>query len=119
VEGKKQYLFDEKGRRYVDAFGGIATVCCGHCHPDVVEAIVKQTTKLQHSTVLYLNHAIADFAQALASKLPGELKVSSSFPHSLILSSYFFFISFIFLFFILMGLKLLCGYPLYKQVSSA
>ncbi|KAL9277194.1 hypothetical protein ACSQ67_025257 [Phaseolus vulgaris] len=75
VEGKKQYLFDEKGRRYVDAFGGIATVCCGHCHPDVVEAIVKQTTKLQHSTVLYLNHAIADFAQALASKLPGELKV--------------------------------------------
>lgn len=82
VEGKKQYLFDENGRRYVDAFGGIATVCCGHCHPDVVEAIVNQTTKLQHSTVLYLNHAIADFAQALASKLPGDLKVSPSFPHS-------------------------------------
>ncbi|KAG5060565.1 hypothetical protein JHK87_001594 [Glycine soja] len=75
VEGKKQYLFDEKGRRYVDAFGGIATVCCGHCHPDVVEAIVNQTKKLQHSTVLYLNNAIADFAQALTSKLPGNLKV--------------------------------------------
>ncbi|KAK7390254.1 hypothetical protein VNO78_25553 [Psophocarpus tetragonolobus] len=75
VEGRKQYLFDEEGRRYVDAFGGIATVCCGHCHPDVVEAIVNQTKKLQHSTVLYLNHAITDFAQALASKLPGRLKV--------------------------------------------
>ncbi|RZC19033.1 Alanine--glyoxylate aminotransferase 2-like 2, mitochondrial [Glycine soja] len=75
VEGKKQYLFDEKGRRYVDAFGGIATVCCGHCHHDVVEAIVNQTKKLQHSTVLYLNHAITDFAQALASKLSGDLKV--------------------------------------------
>ncbi|KAL2337633.1 hypothetical protein Fmac_012079 [Flemingia macrophylla] len=75
VEGKKQYLFDEKGRRYVDAFGGIATVCCGHCHPDVVEAIVNQTKKLQHSTVLYLNHAITDFAEALANKLPGNLKV--------------------------------------------
>ncbi|MED6210003.1 hypothetical protein PIB30_059977 [Stylosanthes scabra] len=75
VEGKKQYLFDEKGRRYLDAFGGIATVCCGHCHPDVVDAIINQTKRLQHSTVLYLNHAIADFAQALASKLPGNLKV--------------------------------------------
>lgn len=74
-----QYLFDEDGRRYLDAFGGIATVCCGHCHPDVVEAIVGQTNRLQHSTVLYLNHTIADFAEALASKLPGELKVSTQY----------------------------------------
>ncbi|XP_041024185.1 alanine--glyoxylate aminotransferase 2 homolog 3, mitochondrial [Juglans microcarpa x Juglans regia] len=75
VDGKMQYLFDDEGRRYVDAFGGIATVCCGHCHPDVVDAIIKQTKRLQHSTVLYLNSAIADFAEALASKLPGDLKV--------------------------------------------
>ncbi|KZV34952.1 alanine--glyoxylate aminotransferase 23, mitochondrial-like [Dorcoceras hygrometricum] len=75
VHGKKQYLFDEDGNRYVDAFGGIATVCCGHCHPDVVKAVTDQTRSLQHSTVLYLNHAIADFAEALASKLPGDLKV--------------------------------------------
>ncbi|KAM7501740.1 hypothetical protein LguiB_000644 [Lonicera macranthoides] len=75
VDGKMQYLFDESGRRYLDAFGGIATVSCGHCHPDVVEAIVNQTKKLQHSTVLYLNHSIADFAEALASKFPGDLKV--------------------------------------------
>ncbi|KAJ9694112.1 hypothetical protein PVL29_009883 [Vitis rotundifolia] len=75
VDGKMQYLFDEKGRRYLDAFGGIATVNCGHCHPDVVEVIVKQINRLQHSTVLYLNHAIADFAEALASKMPGDLKV--------------------------------------------
>ncbi|KGN54431.1 alanine--glyoxylate aminotransferase 2 homolog 2, mitochondrial [Cucumis sativus] len=75
VDGKRQYLFDDKGRRYLDAFGGIATVCCGHCHPDVVEAILNQTKRLQHSTVLYLNQSISDFAEALASKLPGDLKV--------------------------------------------
>ncbi|PWZ53170.1 Alanine--glyoxylate aminotransferase 2 3, mitochondrial [Zea mays] len=75
VEGKRQYLYDEHGRRYLDAFAGIATVCCGHCHPDVVDAITRQAKRLQHSTVLYLNHAIADFAEALASKLPGDLKV--------------------------------------------
>ncbi|KAK6778297.1 hypothetical protein RDI58_025015 [Solanum bulbocastanum] len=75
VHGKMQYLFDSNGRRYLDAFGGIATVSCGHCHPDVVEAIVNQTKRLQHSTILYLNNAITDFAEALASKLPGDLKV--------------------------------------------
>ncbi|XP_057536227.1 alanine--glyoxylate aminotransferase 2 homolog 3, mitochondrial-like [Amaranthus tricolor] len=75
VDGRMQYLYDEKGRRYLDAFGGIATVCCGHCHPDVVAAIVNQTQRLQHSTILYLNPAVADFAEALASKLPGDLKV--------------------------------------------
>ncbi|KAF0913629.1 hypothetical protein E2562_023737 [Oryza meyeriana var. granulata] len=75
VEGKMQYLYDERGRRYLDAFAGIATVCCGHCHPDIVDAITAQASRLQHSTVLYLNHAIADFAEALASKMPGDLKV--------------------------------------------
>ncbi|KAI5408473.1 alanine--glyoxylate aminotransferase 2 homolog 2, mitochondrial [Lathyrus oleraceus] len=75
VEGKMQYVYDENGRRYLDAFGGIATVLCGHCHPYVVEAIVNQTRLLQHTTVLYLNHAVVDFAEALAAKMPGELKV--------------------------------------------
>ncbi|KAJ4704295.1 Alanine--glyoxylate aminotransferase 2, mitochondrial-like protein [Melia azedarach] len=75
VDGKMQYLFDEKGKRYLDAFGGIAVVSCGHCHPDVVDAIVKQLKRLQHSTVLYLNHVVADYAEALAAKMPGDLKV--------------------------------------------
>ena len=75
VDGKMQYLFDESGRRYLDAFGGIATVCCGHCHPDVVKSITNQINRIQHTTVVYLNHAIADFAEALASKMPDNLKV--------------------------------------------
>ncbi len=37
VEGKGQYVFDDKGRRYLDGLGGIVTVSVGHCHPHVVE----------------------------------------------------------------------------------
>ena len=33
VEGSMQYLYDEKGRRYLDGFGGIVTISVGHCHP--------------------------------------------------------------------------------------
>lgn len=70
-----QYLFDESGKRYLDAFAGIVTVSCGHCHPDVVNAVVEQTRLLQHTTTIYLHHAIVEFAEALASKMPGNLKV--------------------------------------------
>ncbi|KAH1047631.1 hypothetical protein J1N35_038415 [Gossypium stocksii] len=75
VEGKMQYLYDENGRRYLDAFAGIVTVSCGHCHPEVLNAITEQSKLLQHATTIYLHHAIADFAEALASKMPGNLKV--------------------------------------------
>ncbi len=75
VEGKGQYLFDEKGRRYLDGLGGIVTVSVGHCHPHVVEAVRKQNETLQHSTTIYLHPNIAEYGQKLASKMPGDLKV--------------------------------------------
>jgi alanine-glyoxylate transaminase/(R)-3-amino-2-methylpropionate-pyruvate transaminase len=70
-----QYLFDESGRRYLDAFAGIVTVSVGHCHPHVTDAIIRQTKLIQHTTTIYLHHAIGDFAEALAEKMPGNLKV--------------------------------------------
>jgi alanine-glyoxylate transaminase/(R)-3-amino-2-methylpropionate-pyruvate transaminase len=75
VEGKGQYLFDERGRRYLDGLGGIVTVSVGHCHPHVVEAVRKQNETLQHSTTIYLHPNIAEFGQKLAGKMPGDLKV--------------------------------------------
>jgi alanine-glyoxylate transaminase/(R)-3-amino-2-methylpropionate-pyruvate transaminase len=75
VEGKGQYLFDEKGRRYLDGLGGIVTVSVGHCHPHVVEVVRKQNETLQHSTTIYLHPNIAEYGQKLAAKMPGELKV--------------------------------------------
>src|SRR6266404_2786267 len=75
VEGKGQYVWDEKGRRYLDGFAGIATVSVGHCHPHVLEAVRKQNETLQHSTTVYLHPNIAEFGRALAAKMPGELKV--------------------------------------------
>src|SRR5213083_1929672 len=54
VEGAMQYVWDETGRRYLDALGGIVTISVGHCHPDVVEVVRKQNEMLQHSTTIYL-----------------------------------------------------------------
>src|ERR1044072_1342434 len=61
VEGRMQYVWDEKGRRYLDALGGIVTVSVGHCHPAVVEAARKQNELLQHSTTIYLQPEITEY----------------------------------------------------------
>jgi 4-aminobutyrate aminotransferase and related aminotransferases len=66
-----QYVWDEHGRRYLDALGGIVTVSVGHCHPDVVDVARRQNATLQHSTTIYLHPNIAEYAQKLAAKMPG------------------------------------------------
>src|SRR5256714_3160196 len=75
VEGKMQYVWDEHGKRYLDALGGIVTISVGHCHPYVVDLARKQNETLQHSTTIYLHPNIAQYAEKLASKMPGDLKV--------------------------------------------
>ena len=76
VEGHMQYLWDETGRQYLDAFAGIVTVSVGHCHPDVIEKVHEQNGRLQHTTTIYLHPAIAQFAEKLASKMPAGLSRS-------------------------------------------
>jgi len=75
VEGRGQWLFDEKGRRYLDGIAGIVTVGCGHCHPDIVAAAHRQNDLLQHTTTIYLHPNIALYGKELAAKMPGDLKV--------------------------------------------
>src|SRR5947207_1488449 len=75
VEGKMQYVWNERGKRYLDALGGIVTISVGHCHPEVIDAANRQNEILQHSTTIYLHPNIARYAEKLASKMPGDLKV--------------------------------------------
>ena len=77
VEGKMQYLYDETGRRYLDAFAGIVTVSIGHCHPKVISAVNAQNALLQHTTTIYLNPTIALYAKKLASTFPKESNLST------------------------------------------
>jgi alanine-glyoxylate transaminase/(R)-3-amino-2-methylpropionate-pyruvate transaminase len=70
VEGHMQYVWDETGRRYLDAFAGIVTVSVGHCHPHIVEAVRKQSGKLQHTTTIYLHPTIGQYAEKLTSHMP-------------------------------------------------
>lgn len=50
--GKGPYLFS-KGRRYLDFGAGIAVNALGHCHPELVDALKKQSMKLWHVSNIY------------------------------------------------------------------
>jgi len=68
VEGKMQFLYDENGKEYLDAFAGVATVSIGHSHPHFVSKLKAQIDQLQHNPPLYLHPSVGAFAKRLADK---------------------------------------------------
>ncbi|MBA2482865.1 MAG: aspartate aminotransferase family protein, partial [Nitrosomonas sp.] len=51
--GEGVWLWDDKGKRYLDALAGIAVCGLGHCHPELAEALCKQARTLIHTSNLY------------------------------------------------------------------
>jgi 4-aminobutyrate aminotransferase len=76
ARGEGMHVWDEAGRRYLDAFGGVLTISVGHANPTVVQAIVDQVKTLQHTSTLYANRPQSDLAEKLAQITPGRLKKS-------------------------------------------
>jgi 4-aminobutyrate aminotransferase len=74
VKGDGNYVWDDQGKRYLDAFGGVLTVSVGHANPKVVNAIVEQVKKISHTSTLYANEQQSNLAEKLASISPGNLK---------------------------------------------
>lgn len=79
VEGHMQYLWDEKGKQYLDGFAGIVTISVGHCHPYVVEKVREQAGKLQHATTIYLHPTIGLFGKKLAEHMPADSGLSVTY----------------------------------------
>ncbi|MGD8456866.1 MAG: aminotransferase class III-fold pyridoxal phosphate-dependent enzyme [Anaerolineales bacterium] len=72
VRGVGQYLFDERGRAYLDCVNNVPHV--GHCHPKVVEAAQKQTAVLNTNT-RYLHEDIVELAERILALMPDPLGV--------------------------------------------
>jgi 4-aminobutyrate aminotransferase-like enzyme/Ser/Thr protein kinase RdoA (MazF antagonist) len=72
VRGWRQYLYDDDGHRYLDAYNNVPHV--GHCHPRVVDAGARQSAVLNTNT-RYLHDGLADYAERLTHTLPAPLRV--------------------------------------------
>lgn len=51
--GENAYLYDQAGRKYLDAISGIGVNALGHSHPAVSQAIKSQADRLIHTSNLY------------------------------------------------------------------
>ena len=63
--GSGTWLWDEQGRKYLDALAGIAVAGVGHAHPRLTRAIADQAGKLLHTSNLY----VIRHQETLADKL--------------------------------------------------
>ena len=72
VRGDMQYLYDDDGRQYLDAYNNVAHV--GHCHPQVVAAGQRQMELLNTNT-RYLSELVLEYAEKLTATLPESLRV--------------------------------------------
>ena len=72
VRGSMQYLYDDEGRRYIDAYNNVAHV--GHCHPKVVAAGQRQMEVLNTNT-RYVSELILSFSEKLTATMPESLSV--------------------------------------------
>lgn len=58
-KGEGVYLWDNTGKRYLDALAGIAVCSLGHAHPAVADAIAEQARTLVHTSNIYqIEHQI-------------------------------------------------------------
>ncbi len=73
VKGRGMYVWDSRGKRYMDFVGGIAVCSLGHCHPALVKAISTQAKKLMHVSNLYHIQTQAELAAMLAKIAPKSI----------------------------------------------
>lgn len=70
------YLYDVKGKKYLDLISGISVSSIGHCHPNVVKAIREQSEKFMHLMVFgeYNQSPQVRYAETLSKLLPEQLQ---------------------------------------------
>ena len=59
------YVFDKKGNKFLDMYGGHAVISIGHSHPNYVSSLSNQLNKIG----FYSNYIINDLQEQVAKKL--------------------------------------------------
>jgi adenosylmethionine-8-amino-7-oxononanoate aminotransferase len=74
VSGRGVYLFDEDGRRYLDASGGALVANVGHGVEEIAEAVGRQAREVAYASGLHFtNGPVEELAAELAEVMPEPL----------------------------------------------
>ena len=75
VKAKGNYVYDETGKEYLDAIGGIVCISAGHNHPKIKKAMLEMINndEIQHTSTIFLNHHVTNLAKKIISEAPSEI----------------------------------------------
>jgi adenosylmethionine-8-amino-7-oxononanoate aminotransferase len=78
VRGEGCYVYDIHGKKYFDSFATLLTTVCGHCRPEVTQAVTEQMNRLEFfpNYVDAFTVPLIQLARKLAQLAPGDLSVS-------------------------------------------
>ncbi|NRA43562.1 MAG: aminotransferase class III-fold pyridoxal phosphate-dependent enzyme [Oligoflexales bacterium] len=73
VKGKGCRAWDQDGREYLDALGGVVSISVRHNHPKIKKKMMSMLAEdeIQHSTHLFLSLYMEELAEKLAKLAPG------------------------------------------------
>lgn len=77
TDGKGPKLIDVDGNEYYDCSAGMMCMVLGHSHPELTETIKEQAGRFVHESSWYTNPWAVEFAELLASTLPGDLNMTN------------------------------------------
>jgi predicted acetylornithine/succinylornithine family transaminase len=66
TRGRGAYVYDTKGKRYLDLVAGIGVNALGHAHPRVMKIIRDQASRMIHCSNLYYNEYQGPLAERIA-----------------------------------------------------
>jgi len=65
--GEGVFVYDVDGKRYYDFLSGYSAVNQGHCHPKIIEALIKQSQKLTLTSRAFHSNLLGEYAQYITS----------------------------------------------------
>jgi acetylornithine aminotransferase/acetylornithine/N-succinyldiaminopimelate aminotransferase len=65
--GRGCYLYDDRGRKYLDFLSGIGVNALGHGHPAIRRALVRQAGRVLHTSNLFYHEYQAPLAERLSA----------------------------------------------------
>ena len=74
VRGEGVFVYDQAGKRYLDATSGQGVAALGHCHPVVARAIAEQAHELVTCHESFYNDRRAQLYALLAEIMPADLR---------------------------------------------
>ncbi|HPQ08587.1 MAG TPA: ornithine--oxo-acid transaminase [Bacteroidia bacterium] len=66
-KGEGVYVWDVEGKRYLDFLSAYSAVNQGHCHPKIVNTLVKQAQKLTLTSRAFYNNILGEYEKYLTT----------------------------------------------------